>query len=129
MIPVKIEVTKSEGRDILYAENLDGIIVGRLEYATVKSNMIRVIGLEVLEDYRRGKVATILIDALTSQISGLDDDHIITIWYDDEDVSNGFDEFIKSTNLFDVSDEMINGRVVHIAVWNGHTFEEQYIEE
>ena len=129
MIPVKIEVTKSEGRDILYAENLDGIIVGRLEYASVKSNMIRVIGLEVLEDYRRGKVATILIDALTSQISGLDDDHIITIWYDDDDIKEGFGDFLESTQLFDFSDEMINGRVVHIAVWNGHTFEEQYIEE
>ena len=129
MIPVKIELSKNGDKDILYAETQDGIIVGRLESEPVSKDMIRMNWIEVKEDYRRGGIATVLIDAITSQLAEENKKPILTAWYDDDDLKEGFKDFMESTQLFDFSDDVLNGRDIHIAVWNGNTFEEQYIEE
>ncbi|MBP5310788.1 MAG: hypothetical protein J6Z05_09345 [Lachnospiraceae bacterium] len=136
MIPVKIEISQNEDNTtIIYAETPEGVVAGQIEFAPVNLNdknepgMIRLLWIEVMDDYRHGGIGTILIDALTSHLSEFETMPILTAWYDDDDVKNGFEDFLDSTALFDVNDEIINGKKVHIAVWNGHTFEEQYIEE
>lgn len=129
MIPVKIDVSENSDANIITATTEDGVVAGNLLFEPVNGDIIRMTRIEVLEGYRRGGIATVLIDAITSYLSGEDKKPILTAWYDDDDLKEGLGDFLESTQLFDFSDDVLNGRNVHIAVWNGNTFDEQYIEE
>ena len=129
MIPVKIEISENDDSKVITAETVEGVIAGKLEFENVSKEMIRIIHIGVLEEYRRGGIATTLIDALTSYIKEEDEKSILAVWYDDEDIKDGFGEFIENIHLFDLRAEIIGKRTVHIAIWNGNILDEQYTEE
>ena len=118
-----------------------GVLAGALAFASVPDDgtgrspgnerkLIRLHWIEVLPEYRRGGIGLLLINALTSYLAESENPPILTIWYDDDDVSAGFEDFLDSLYLFETFEDESDGRPIHIAIWSGDTFEsmEMYAE-
>lgn len=122
------------GLKVLGALTEEGDLAGALAVAPVHDEdagdddgpMYRLHWIEVLPQYRREGIGIVLINTLTDDLAGTDDSSpppVLVAWYDDEDAKEGFGEFLDSTGLFDIEDDEAGGAPVHIAVWNGETYE------
>ncbi len=116
-----------------------GVLAGALAFAPIPDvgtgdpagddrQVIRVHWIEVLPEYRRGGIGLLLINALTSYLAESENPPVLTIWYDDDDVSAGFEDFLDSLYLFETFEDESNGKPVHIAIWSGDTFESMEID-
>jgi GNAT superfamily N-acetyltransferase len=104
------------------------MITERLAGYTSK-DMLRIHWIEVLPDYRREGIGIVLMDALTTVLAQSADTPKLTVWYDDEDVAYGLGDFLYDLRLFEISDDTLGDKPVHIALWTGETYGGQGAEE
>ena len=104
------------------------MITERLSEYTSK-DMLRIHWIEVLPDYRREGIGIVLMDALTTVLAQSADTPTLTVWYDDEDAQCGLGDFLRELRLFEISEDTLGDKPVHIALWTGETYGGQGAEK